>query len=229
MNPTETRSGDFSLPRDSRKGSGSLRISFRTSPLLSWLSTGSNPKFGRFVTFCRSSPSIAWEPSRQQSTVKASVPVGAVDKRLLVLPVAEQVHELLAALSLNKSLLAEVLGVARQTLYEWLDGNEPHRANVERIELFLRCLAEVGVSSTAPLNARFVRQPLVLAVLCDATADKEAIVSVLHQARQLSQQAADEQRRRQDRLRVLGYEEPGEDENRQRLARNVALLDWPKP
>jgi hypothetical protein len=41
---------------------------------------------------------------------------------------ADQVLELLAALSLNKTLLAELFNVSRPTLYDWLDGTQ--NANV---------------------------------------------------------------------------------------------------
>lgn len=33
---------------------------------------------------------------------------------------------------------------------------------------------------------------------------------------------------REDRLRALGFEDPTNDERRERLARNMALKDWPE-
>ena len=38
---------------------------------------------------------------------------------------------------------------------------------------------------------------------------------------------ADRRTRREDRLRALGFEDPTNDERRERLARNAALKDWP--
>ena len=53
---------------------------------------------------------------------------------IVVRPVAEQVQELLAALSLNKSQLAQILRVTRPTIYEWLRGNRPNAANTKPIK-----------------------------------------------------------------------------------------------
>ena len=49
------------------------------------------------------------------------------------LPIARQVRELQAALSINKSELARILRVSRPTVYDWLDGGEPNADNRLRI------------------------------------------------------------------------------------------------
>ena len=66
------------------------------------------------------------------------------------LPVARQVRELRAALSLNKSELARVLRVTRPTVYDWLDGGEPNADNVARIGQLLRLVSQARVSSRNP-------------------------------------------------------------------------------
>ena len=43
-------------------------------------------------------------------------------QNIFTLPVARQVRELQAALSVNKSELARILRVTRPTVYDWLDG-----------------------------------------------------------------------------------------------------------
>ena len=48
-------------------------------------------------------------------------------RAVLVVPFGEQLRELLAALSLNKSQFSEVFGVSRPTLYDWLDGERAER------------------------------------------------------------------------------------------------------
>jgi DNA-binding transcriptional regulator YiaG len=60
---------------------------------------------------------------------------------VLTLPVADQAREVLAALSLNKSQLAEVLCVSRPTVYDWFDGKEPNASNSDRLIILLRLLA----------------------------------------------------------------------------------------
>ena len=79
---------------------------------------------------------------------------------IVVRPVAEQVQELLAALSLNKSQLARIL-------HAWLAPPYTSGCGVINLTLLiqngcstvLHILERASVSSLAPLNARFVRQP----------------------------------------------------------------------
>ena len=82
--------------------------------------------------------------------------VAAGFREIVALPVIEQMQELQAALSLNKSQLAGILRVARPTLYDWLRGREPNGTNAGRVDTLLRILAQASVSSASPLNARFV-------------------------------------------------------------------------
>jgi len=147
---------------------------------------------------------------------------------------AEQMREVLAALALNKSQMADVLGVTRPTLYDWLDGKEPNAANAERLSTLVRILVSSGISSTSPLNARFVRPPLeeggrsLLDELKASPLDEQGIRRLLENARKLGE-ATDQRRQcREERLRGLGYEEPSDQERRERLGRTVASLDWPK-
>lgn len=153
---------------------------------------------------------------------------------LVALPIAEQTRELLAALSLNKSQLAEVLGVSRPTLYDWLDGKDPSPANAERIALLNRILTRGRVSSAAPLNARFVRQatreqgPSLLEALCAERLDDELLAQLIAEAKALDEQARSQLQAKQERLRALGFEEPSFDEAKERLATNMALKDWPR-
>ncbi len=55
-------------------------------------------------------------------TEQITVSVDSDVANVVVFPIAEQVRELLAALSLNKSQLARILRVTRPTIYEWLQG-----------------------------------------------------------------------------------------------------------
>lgn len=153
---------------------------------------------------------------------------------VLTLSVADQVRELLAALALNKSQLADVLGVSRPTLYDWFDGKEPNAANAERLEALLRLISRAGVTGTRPLNARFVRRPLresgpsLLDALRLDPLDDGRIIDLLREARELTEGAASQRLEREERLRALGYEEPSDERRKQILAQNIALRDWPK-
>jgi hypothetical protein len=153
---------------------------------------------------------------------------------VLTLPVADQAREVLAALSLNKSQLAEVLCVSRPTVYDWFDGKEPNASNSDRLTTLLRLLARAEVTSASPLNARFVRQPLskdgpaLLDWLRADTLDSERILSELLAARSLGEKAESRRVTREQRLRSLGFEEPSEKQRKDQLAQSVAMRDWPK-
>ena len=149
-------------------------------------------------------------------------------------PVAEQVQELLAALSVNKSQLAQILRVTRPTIYEWLRGNRPNAANTKRLSTLLRILERASASSLTPLNARFVRQPMefnmpsLLDLLGEEQIEEDRSVQVIKQVRDMGDTASRMRADREDRLRGLGFEEPDQEQRREQLARNVALKDWPK-
>ena len=148
-------------------------------------------------------------------------------------PVVDQLKELRAALSLNKSQLARILRVTRPTLYEWYQGKEPNATNSARIHTLLRVLTRAAVSGTRPLNARFIRQstnfdePSVLDLLCDERLNEKRVLRALEQVRDLGAAAARSRAAREERLRALGFEDPGAEQRKENLARNVALQDWP--
>lgn len=160
--------------------------------------------------------------------------VSAGFRKVVTLSVAEQMDELLAALSLNKSQLAQVLRVTRPTMYDWFQGKEPNVANTERLHALLRILARASVSGATPLNARFVRQPMELTapsivdLLAAEQLEEDRIVRVIEQARALGDTAFRRITAREERLRALGFEEPTSEQRREQLAKNMALKDWPK-
>jgi len=188
-------------------------------------------------------PRVGTSPLIVDSRHQVAVPKVQVDarsaqdaayRRALTAPVPEQLREFLAALSLSKSQLAEVLRVARPTLYEWLDGKAPSTANQERIAQLMRVMTRAGVAGPRPLNARFVRHPLrdgapsLLALLQSETLDEPRILTAISEAQAMDQEAQARLRDKEDRLRGLGYERPSDQERREQLATNIALRDWPK-
>ena len=181
---------------------------------------GSSPCVVAFRTITRTSKAGAPEE-----------PLGFRD--VLKLSVVEQMQELQAALSLNKSQLARILRVSRPALYDWLRGREPNAANTERVHTLLRCLAQASVSSASPLNARFVRQPsdldgpALLELLVEERIDEDRVASAIEQARALGDAASRRRVDREERLRSLGFEDPEREQRREQLARNMALRDWP--
>ena len=153
---------------------------------------------------------------------------------IAALPVVDQIEELMAALSLNKSLLAQIMRVSRPTIYEWFAGKQPKADNEDRLEALLDILARGSVSAAKPLNARFVRRALVpgmtplIELLCEHQVDDRVVLTAIHQAREFEADAARKRRAREDRLHALGFEDLSREQRQEGLARNVALLEWPK-
>ena len=155
-------------------------------------------------------------------------------RKVVGLSVVEQMQELLAALSLNKSQLAQVLRVARPTLYDWFRGSEPSAINAARIHTLLSVLARSGVSAANPLNTRFVRRPMdldapsLIELLSADLLDEERLIGAIGQAQELAGAASRRRTEREDRLRALGFEDPSSEQRKEQLAKNMALQDWPK-
>lgn len=191
------------------------------------------PRVGTSPSIVDSRPTarIAVEPSARPRGLREEE---ARSAEMLALPVADQVRELAAALSLNKSQLAAVLRISRPTLYDWLDGKEPSAPNSRRLATVLRLLVDAGVSSASPVNARFVRNAhrpgasSLLELLGAERIDETEVSSILREAKSLSEEAAARRLQKEARLRAQGFEELSEQQRREQLARNVAMRDWPK-
>ena len=187
--------------------------------------------FGPLLLHVGSSPLIVDRRSVQRPP--------RTDARLIAdgfasLPVVDQLKELRAALSLNKSQFARIMCVTRPTIYEWYEGKEPNPTNSERIRVLLRVLERNAVSGAMPLNARFIRQsmgpaePSLLDLLSEHRLDQERVARAVKWARDLDAAAFRKRENREDRLRTLGFEDPTGNQRKEQLARNVALQDWPK-
>ena len=186
-----------------------------------------------FSTHIGSSPCVVAFRAIERPS-KAGVPEDPLGFReVLKLSVVEQMQELQAALSLNKSQIARVLRVSRPALYEWFRGKEPNPANTGRLHTLLRCLVRARASGASPLNARFVRQsadldgPALIDLLGEERIDEERVVHSIEQAQALGNAAIRRRATREERLRDLGFEVPEHGQRREQLARNLALRDWP--
>ena len=169
------------------------------------------------------------------SQVRQSGVAGSTDAaNLLAVPVGEQVRELAAALSLNRSQLARVLKVTQATVDSWRQGGEPSPVAAARLRNLLRILALASVSGTTPLNARFVSerlepgQPSVIELLCGQVLVPDRVAQALRTARAVGDADTQGTKDREERLRSLGFEEPDEASRRERLALNMALKKWPR-
>lgn len=147
---------------------------------------------------------------------------------------ADQALEVLAALSLNKTLLAEVLRVSRPTLYDWLEGKEPNPANAQRLTTLVQLLVNSGVTAADAISTRFVRQPLsegepsLLDLLKADPLDRPGIARAVAEAKALEDDAEKVRQTREARLADLEFFPPSDAQRKANLALNVALRPWPK-
>ena len=143
------------------------------------------------------------------------------------LPIARQVRELQAALSVNKSELARILRVSRPTVYDWLDGGEPNVDNRSRIRTLVGLVAACRVSANKPLFPRFVRSAVepgdrsLLELLAAEMIDEVAAKSVIRRAKELGDAVDGEREEREARLREAGFEEADAEQRRGNLAANM--------
>ena len=153
---------------------------------------------------------------------------------IATLPIARQVRELQAALSVNKSELARILRVSRPTVYDWLDGGEPNADNRSRIRTLLRLVSGSRVSADDPLFPRFVRSTLepgdrsLLELLGEEAIDEVTAKNVIRRAKALGDAVDARREKREARLRAAGFEEPEAEQRRGNLATNVGLMEWPR-
>ena len=127
-------------------------------------------------------------------------------------------------LGLNKTALAEICGVTRQTIYDWLnERHEPEGANLSRLRL-LYDLASRDELSTRPISSRLVKRETaqgmsLLDVLTRPQVDAEALEVVLQELRDLSE------RRRSRGVEAarerLGWRPLTEEQKQHNLLRNV--------
>ena len=231
--PAGRRAGESNTltPHAVQRGRDNAALAYFGSGGIIALGSGYDP----FVIRIGSCPFIVAKRTLKYQS-KADVPEDPLGFRdVPELSMVELMQELQAALSLNKSQLARVLRVSRPALYDWLRGREPNAASAERPHILLRCLAQARVTAARPLNARFVRQPpdvagpALLDILGEEQIDEDRVVAAIQQARALGNAAARRRAAREERLRNLGFEDPGREQRRMQLARNMALRAWPNP
>jgi hypothetical protein len=125
----------------------------------------------------------------------------------------------------------QILGVSRPTLNEWLEGNQPSAPNTRRLTLLVQMLSGSGVSGSAPLNTRFVRQPLALdrpslvELLSQHPLSRDAALTAIAEARRLGDEATRSAAARQERLRQRGFDEVSEQQRSDQLATTLTRLD----
>ncbi len=173
-------------------------------------------------SFCSDASALDWDPLIDSPSIS----------EFPTLTTADKLSELQLSLSLNKSQLAKILRVSRPTIYDWLAGRDANFANTQRLDSLRKYLAQGGVSSSTPIDARFVVLPVglnrksLLALLSEEPIEEGMLISVIQEATELHSTYL---RRiaREEQLRNLGFDEPDRNQRKDQLARNIALKGWP--
>ena len=196
--------------------------------------TGPTPGYGFYIPTVGTSPFVHDQrlPTHDKKSESTST---SSSLEIPIISVPEQLRELTFALSLNKSQLAKILKVSRPTLYDWFkNAVEPNSGNMARIESVLKLVSQAEITSSEPLNARFVRRPVnnngssILQELTEKSLNATLLIKLLQEAKEQSNKARLNRINREKKFRDLGYDELSDEQKKQQLATNISLLEWPK-
>ena len=155
-----------------------------------------------------------WWPGDADSSSAMPPPLDApMDDSHGFVSTTEQALLIVHTLGFSKRQLAEVFGVSRQAIYDWIKGGNVSEENAERLSRLARLVAEISADSRRPLHHRFTTRPLaegepsLLDLLSAASWDEDRILAQLRRARRLTAQ----QTVRQAPKRVRGSREQGDD------------------
>lgn len=140
---------------------------------------------------------------------------------------ADQLKAISKTFSLSKVELAKVLGVSRQTIYDWLDGRPMSHENEDRVLRLAQLAWDFGGKDGQTLLRRLVAEPLrsgepsILMLLLAHPWNETRLRRALGEAR-----ARTERKKTGSAsawLRSLGFSEPGPAEKAANLGQNVPL------
>lgn len=150
------------------------------------------------------------------------VPVDAEQADSSLASTADQMALAVHTLGFNKRQLAEVFGVSRQAIYDWLKGANVNEKNTRRLAELANLLKDITAETRRPLYHRFTTQslddgcPSILDLLLAEHWDRKRIRTQLRRARSLTT----ERDRRLNRRRRHVTQSDGEEN----LEDNLAML-----
>lgn len=115
------------------------------------------------------------------------------------MPTDEQIALVVHTLGFGKRQLAEIFGVSRQAIYDWLRGGNVRDENADRLEKLARLVVDASGDTRRPLFHRFTTRPLaegedsLLDLLRADRWDEDRILDQLRRARTLTTQRQDRQ------------------------------------
>jgi len=154
-----------------------------------------------------------------------------VHQRHLTASIGVQTREALAALGITKSQMAEILGIQRPHLYEWIADKVERPDKGERLRDLLKVLDSVGISSRQPLRSHLLTEPLEpgaqpLVTLLKGDLDSPEISSALATARRLNRAIEDEAAERLERMKAAGHQATSDEEAQATLEGTLTMMEW---
>ena len=116
------------------------------------------------------------------------------DERQEPMSTAEQIALVVHTVGFGKRQLAEIFGVSRQVIYDWLRGGNVREEDADRLETLARLVLAVSGDTRRPLYHRFTTRPLaegedsLLDLLRADRWDEDRILALLRRARTLTTQ-----------------------------------------
>lgn len=169
---------------------------------------------------------------RARTAVGAAAKANHVHQRLLTASVGVQTREALTALGITKSQMAEILGIQRPHLYEWLADKVGRPEKGDRLRDLLKLLLDAGISSRDPLRGHLLTEPLepgsqpLVAMLKGGDLSSPAISSALATARRLNRAIDEEAAERQARMRAAGHDSGSDDDRQAKLEETLTMMEW---
>ena len=130
------------------------------------------------------SSSVVWWPKATSTGEESQDPMST----------AEQIALVVHTLGFGKRQLAEIFGVSRQAIYDWLRGGNVRDENADRLAKLARLVLAVSGDTRRPLYHRFTSHPLadgedsLLDLLRADRWDENRILAQLRHARTLTTQ-----------------------------------------
>jgi transcriptional regulator with XRE-family HTH domain len=169
---------------------------------------------------------------RARRDAGATARANQVHQRLLTASIGVQTREALAALGITKSQMAEILGIQRPHLYEWIADKVERPDKGERLRDLLKVLDSVGISSRQPLRSHLLTEPLepgaqpLVTLLKGKDLSAPTVSSALATAVRLNRSIDDEAAKRQARMRAAGHQAPNDDEAQATLEDTLTMMEW---
>lgn len=173
--------------------------SFRNNPVTCLLDSSSN--------YVDATEPDWWVGRVDSSTIVSQLELDASKEGTFEpMPTVDQIALVVHTLGFSKRQLAELFGVSRQAIYDWLKGRDISGENASRLSKLAGLILKVTTNTRRPLYHRFTTQsladgePSILDLLLSDPWDTDRILTQLRRARDLTTRRLARQGARRNRV-----------------------------